>query len=180
MSVKNVSPIYHRAPENGGTGSDDSFQRKWEVSMNKNNFLFAMMLGLFLPLMVTRVAAQTGHEVVADIPFDFTVCAAQMPAGKYKLRPMSSTNPRVLTISGDDKRTAEIFCTHDVQGQKRADNGKLIFNRYGNQYFLSELWFQGEATGNQLVKTDQEEALLESKEIRKRGRVIIKVTEVKP
>ena len=66
-------------------------------------------------------------------------------------------------------------------GQKRADTGKLIFNRYGNQYFLSELWLPGELIGSQLIKTEQEEVLVrEAGTIKKHGKVTVKVTEVKP
>jgi hypothetical protein len=87
----------------------------------------------------------------------------------------------ILFLRDADNRAVEIICTHDLQGQKRATTGKLIFNRYGKQYFLSELWMQGEITGSQLTKTAQEEALLrELRSVRKREKVTIKVTEAKP
>jgi hypothetical protein len=68
-----------------------------------------------------------------------------------------------------------------VQATKRVVNGKLIFNRYGGQYFLSEMWFPGARIGNQLVKSEKEEALI--KEMipgKKREKVTITITEVKP
>jgi len=145
--------------------------------MKRKTFLFMIMLGMLLPLMATAVVAQTSQELVANIPFNFTVCREQMPAGKYKVRPISSANPRALLIASEDNRSVEIVCTRDVQAQKRAGAAKLIFNRYGDQYFLSELWVQGEMTGSQLVKSEQEEALLKG---RKREKVTVKVTEEKP
>ena len=145
-------------------------------------FRFLIMLGLLAPFVVfADASAQKNSDLVFDIPFDFTACKEQMPAGKYKVVPISSANPRLLLVRGEDNRAAEIICAHDVQSQKAATSGTLIFNRYGNQYFLSELWFAGDVTGVQMTKSDREKAVMsELASRRKREKVTIKVTEVKP
>ena len=146
--------------------------------MNRKTFPLLIVMGL---LFATSVPAQTSQELVANIPFSFTVCQEQLPAGKYKVRPVTSANPRVVLIASENNRALEMICTHDVQGKKRASTGKLIFNRYGDQYFLSELWVQGETTGRQLAMTEQEEALFrEARGIKKREKVTVKVIELKP
>lgn len=148
--------------------------------MNRKTFLFVTIMGAMLSLMTIPAMAQN-QEVTANIPFDFTVCTQQMPAGKYKVAPMTSATTNLLLVRSEDGRTAEIACTHDTTGTQRSSGGKLIFNRYGNQYFLSELWFAGDATGREVFKSDQEEALIrESPSKLKRGRVTIRVTETKP
>jgi hypothetical protein len=74
-----------------------------------------------------------------------------------------------------------MICTHDVRSKKASATGKLIFNQYGDQFFLSELWVQGETTGRQLAKTEEEEALLkQAKPGRKREKVTVRVIEIKP
>ena len=149
--------------------------------MKTRNFLCVMMLVLLPPLMAANAGAQTTRELVANIPFDFTVCRQTLPAGKYRITPFSSTNSFALLVRSTDGRSTEIVCTHDVQGMKPVTEGRLIFNRYGDQYFLSELWFPGARIGNQLVKTEQEEAILrELRPQKKRGRVTVKITEAKP
>lgn len=148
--------------------------------MNKRTFLFAITLGALLPLISTRAMAQRG-ELVADIPFNFTVCTQQLPAGKYKVRPVTSATTNLLLVRSEDGHFAEITCTRDLQASTRASAGKLIFNRYGNQYFLSELWFPGEMTGNQVLKSEREEAVIrELSPKTKRGRVTVRVVEAKP
>ncbi|HLE63076.1 MAG TPA: hypothetical protein VI750_08060 [Pyrinomonadaceae bacterium] len=123
--------------------------------MNRKTFPFVIMLGVLLPLTVTYVNAQTSHELVANIPFSFTVCREQLPAGKYKVRPITSASTNLLLVRNEDNRSAEIVCTQDIHSTRLVSPGKLIFNRYGDQYFLSELWFPGEKTGNQLVKSER-------------------------
>ncbi|HKY29537.1 MAG TPA: hypothetical protein VJM12_16480 [Pyrinomonadaceae bacterium] len=146
--------------------------------MSRKTFPFVLVFGM---LLATNVVAQTSQELVANIPFSFTVCQEQLPAGKYKVRPVTSANPRVVLIATENNRPIEMICTHDVQGKKPSTTGKLIFNRYGNQYFLSELWVQGETTGRQLGKTEEEEALFrEARGTKKREKVTVKVIELKP
>ena len=41
----------------------------------------------------------------------------------------------------------------------RQMNAKLVFHRYGNTYFLSQIWMAGESTGRELPKTRQERAI---------------------
>lgn len=146
--------------------------------MSRKTFPFLLVFGL---LLATNVAAQTAPELVANIPFGFTVCQEQLAPGKYKVRPVTNANPRVVLIATADNRPIEIMCTHDVEDKKPASTGKLVFNRYGNQYFLSELWVQGEIRGRQLFKTEQEEVLSrELAKTKKREKVTVKVIEVKP
>ena len=147
--------------------------------MNKRTFFFAILLAALVPVLSTRGVAQN-KEMVADIPFSFTVCNNQMPAGKYTVRPMTSATTNLLLVRSEDGQFAEITCSRDVQSSKQASEGKLIFNRYGNQYFLTELWFQGDMTGNQVFKSETEEALIKQLPPKmKRGRVTVRVTEAK-
>ena len=46
-----------------------------------------------------------------------------------------------------------------AQNLKPADKTKLVFNRYGNRYFLSEIWVNGATRGHQLPKTCREREL---------------------
>ena len=139
-----------------------------------------IMLGILLPLAAAGIVAQTAHELVADVPFEFSVCAEQLPAGTYKVRMLSGSNPQVMLVSSDTSRSVIVACGHAIQLQHQTTTANLIFNQYGNKYFLSELWL-ADITGAELFKSEQEQALLrEVKERKKREKVTIKVTETKP
>jgi hypothetical protein len=43
-----------------------------------------------------------------------------------------------------------------AENLKPADKTKLVFNQYGNQYFLSQIWVNGETRGRQLPKSSRE------------------------
>jgi hypothetical protein len=68
----------------------------------------------------------------ANIPFDFTVGNTWMPAGEYTI---SSPLRQVLQLrSADLAKTATIV---SAQGFQESDSGsELVFDKYGDQYFL--------------------------------------------
>jgi len=70
--------------------------------------------------------------IKANIPFNFTVGNTWMPAGEYTI---SSPFPHIVQLrSADNAKTAEIVST---QGYNESRSGsKLVFDKYGDQYFL--------------------------------------------
>ena len=68
----------------------------------------------------------------AHIPFPFTVVNTTMPAGDYLV---SSPVRGVVHVRSVDKDiSATVTTTHDYQDANGQD--KLVFNKYGDQYFL--------------------------------------------
>lgn len=134
-----------------------------------------VMAGLFLPTVISRISAQSDIPLEVKIPFNFTVCQAQLPAGRYTLKHASSSSTHMLIVRGADNRSVDLACTNDIESTKSVTEGRLVFNRYGDQYFLSEAWWPGDNMGHELVKTDREKALIKEKP----ERVIIKIAKPK-
>ena len=79
------------------------------------------------------LTAQT-MRLQATIPFRFHVGQVEMPAGEYVV----SQQNDILTVRKTDGRPAAgMFLTLGETLSKPPASGALIFNRYGNQYFLS-------------------------------------------
>ncbi|MBB5330187.1 hypothetical protein [Tunturiibacter gelidoferens] len=76
------------------------------------------------------------HKVTATVPFNFTVDGRTLPAGNYTIG-NDANSPRILTIADRKDGVAVMAITIPDSGYA-ADN-KLVFHRYGNQYFLSEV-----------------------------------------
>lgn len=137
-------------------------------------------LALLLTAVDSQVSAQSDAQLQVKIPFNFTICREQLPAGKYTLKHASSSNTHLLAIRSEDNRVVELACTNDMQSPKSVEEGKLIFNRYGDQYFLAEAWWPGDDIGHQIVKSEREKTLIKelsgtgSKQSKKQERVIIK------
>ena len=88
---------------------------------------------------ITGLYAQSG--VVADIPFAFTVQNATMPAGQYQLRALSSSSQVIQIRNNQTGQSAMVLAPSSGSTEvKDKSIGKVIFNRYGDHYFFSEVW----------------------------------------
>jgi len=70
----------------------------------------------------------------ATIPFDFRVGSALMPSGTYLI---DSSHPRTLWVRSQDGHANAVILASATSGSTRAAQ-KLVFHRYGSQYFLTE------------------------------------------
>jgi hypothetical protein len=61
--------------------------------------------------------------------------------------------PGVIQVQDKVTRSSAIVMTTGVQTGKTSDVGKLVFNRYGDNYFLSRIWEPSSITGRQLPKS---------------------------
>jgi hypothetical protein len=98
------------------------------------------------------VQAQSDRLVV-NIPFQFNVGKAVLPSGKYGIK---LVNPTTLMIQSKDGHQSALATTIGVSAPKGEDTGKLVFNRYGTQYFLSKLWAAENPTGRELLMSRTE------------------------
>jgi hypothetical protein len=73
--------------------------------------------------------------VEAKIPFDFTVGDKTLPAGNYTIK---SASDKLIVIKNQD-RPASAFTTVNQDSKSVPNGGKLLFHKYGGQYFLSEV-----------------------------------------
>src|SRR5262245_49760731 len=99
--------------------------------MYRRVFNVLAVISLFGMLAAPVVQAQSGM-LAANIPFQFNVGKAVLPSGEYFVK---SVNPTTFLIQSKDGRQSAVASTIGVSSAKADDKGKLVFNRYGNQYF---------------------------------------------
>jgi hypothetical protein len=110
--------------------------------------------------------AQIGAEshIQADVPFSFVVGNSTLPAGTYEVRRLDDANPNLLEISSPTERRSVIFNTENAQTRdgQVMNTTELVFDRVGDQYFLSQVWEDGSISGNELPKSRMEKRLADS------------------
>ena len=128
--------------------------------MTKKVLSAVLTCGLFAAVAAATAYAQMpGTTLRTKIPFDFTVRGKILPAGVYEIRRVND-QPDVLAISGiDDRHERAIFNTDPVEARKIPGRGEVEFHRYGDSYFLSEIFTGGEQTGREVRLTRQERDL---------------------
>jgi hypothetical protein len=108
----------------------------------------------FVLALLTSAAAfgQSSAKQQVDIPFEFHVGPTVLPAGQYTVHPQYANG--VLALRGYGR--GAMIATDNIEVKKAPDTGKLVFNRYGDTYFLSKVFMAGETRGRALRKTQLE------------------------
>jgi len=118
------------------------------------------MLLLFVALaFVTAVAsANAQRRSIANVPFEFVAGNKTLPADHYSIAD-GTMGGEVVKISAR-KNDASVFAMTVTLSRKASDEqGKLVFHRYGNRYFLAEIWTGGDREGQKLLKSREEKSI---------------------
>lgn len=128
--------------------------------MKKQSLRIFLMFGLLSLLAMASAHAQTNTEQRAHISFSFTVGNRTFPAGDYRvLRLNPVSDQAALAIKSMDGRWSVITLTRPIEAARPQEKAKLIFSRYGDQYFLSQVWTPAESRGLELPPARAEKAL---------------------
>jgi hypothetical protein len=107
-------------------------------------------------LLVVPAHAQFDFGARGHIPFAFTVVNKTLPAGSYTIRAMDyHLVTGTMKISGLSNSESAFVLTRPVQKLGRWGKPMLVFRRYGDQYFLAQIW-TGESTGCEVPKSAKE------------------------
>jgi hypothetical protein len=108
----------------------------------------------FTLILLGTVCVSAGQPVTARIPFPFHVGDSMLPAGSYT----TDTNaaPGILRLRSGDCKSTVMILSSAVQASNAAAQAKLVFTRYGDEYFLYQVWPGGSDTGRQLRKSRRE------------------------
>ena len=114
---------------------------------------------LSMVLVGSTRAQLPGTEIRVQIPFDFTVKGKTLPAGEYEVRRINDEPIGLLIRNMHDKHDNVVFETEPKIDRSITKRDELIFTRYGDSYFLSEVVTAGEQTGEEVNPSHHEREL---------------------
>jgi hypothetical protein len=106
---------------------------------------------------VNLVQAEIGHSVQITVPFDFYVGDTMLPAGDYQVATFVNNWVRVGNPARHPFAAIPTIPVGKVLGE--IVSPKLIFTQYGQDYFLSEMWW-GKSSLGRVAMTSKREAEL--------------------
>jgi hypothetical protein len=95
----------------------------------------------------------------AYIPFEFIVNGKTLPAGNYEVRRLTDEPEGLIIRSVNNKHDHAVFETESMQENRMPRHDQIVFNRYGDSYFLSEVLTGGMETGRLLAPSHAERQL---------------------
>ena len=133
--------------------------RQEEIFMKKEVVKGLAKISLFVVMTMIAVGTPAkaqflDHKLTANIPFDFTVADKKFQAGKYSIiRAEQGVGDTIVRISSADGHANTNRLTIPVIRLTAQDKATLVFHRYGDEYFLSQVWPAGANTGRSLPKS---------------------------
>jgi hypothetical protein len=107
--------------------------------MKRKIIQMGSLIGLLIGL-TFAAQAQLGVQYRAQIPFDFNVGNKTFAAGDYIIGVTDKTSGQgSLTIRAAKGGAAKVIMVIPKQTDARRAAARLVFNRYENQYFLTEM-----------------------------------------
>lgn len=138
--------------------------------MKRRLFVMAGLL-VFASMVATQVA-QADQPMLVNIPFAFTAGNVTLPAGEYRVEKLHGSSAVVL-IRCSDRSASAMVLSNAAQAKETPTQSKLIFKRYDNRYFLSQVWSAGSPSGRELLKSQAEEEITRSARFETKGEVTL-------
>jgi hypothetical protein len=138
--------------------------------MKKRVFVVASLF--VLSIVVAAQVAKADEPMLVNIPFAFVAGNTTLPAGEYRVQKLDG-NSAVLLIRCSDASTAAMVLSNTTQAKKIQTQSKLVFKRYDNRYFLSQVWAEGSIRGRELLKSRAEKEAAQSARLETTGEVTL-------
>ena len=133
--------------------------KRKEGYMKKQALKRITMLGLLLILTSVSVAAQSQRSGPTRIPFSFIVGGKTLPAGVYTFGSNRRDYDKVWSVQRRDGDHSALFTTIPVRANETQEKTKIVFHKYGDQYFLAQIWTAGGNSGRALLMPREEREL---------------------
>jgi|SRR5438477_9045499 len=118
-----------------------------------------LRMAVFTMALLAALAAMAqgpSGDVLVNVPFAFVIDSHHMQPGRYVVTKAANG---VLRIHDTEVANNQMFlAVHSIES-KTPNEAKLVFHRYGDTYFLAEVW-NGNDIGKELPKSKAEKEIL--------------------
>ena len=95
-----------------------------------------------------------------NIPFAFQAGDRRMPAGMYEID--SQTGSPLLLLRNSEQEVRTFVITHTATTSQPPAKGRVVFERYGNKYFLRQVWTASSTQGAELPTSKAEKEIVKA------------------
>lgn len=110
-----------------------------------------IMAALALAFAASAQAQTALNYKTFAVPFSFKVGNKVLPAGEYKI----TADNQIIRVQKTDGKENTVTLTQRTRGTNNENHAKLTFRRYGDQYYLSQVWLP-DSLGRELKRPRRE------------------------
>ena len=126
------------------------------ITLSMFKFHASLFAGILTIALLTPAshAQASGAPINVDVPFAFQNGSQHFAAGRYTI---GKTNQNILLVRGKS-HSGFAMAWSDID-PRPSTTTKVVFRRYGDQYFLREVWLTGESSHTYCLPTKAEKQL---------------------
>jgi hypothetical protein len=107
-----------------------------------------LICGLLVGL---AVSAEAESKMNVNVPFDFTIGTTLLRAGHYTVQQtIPDANPQVLSFRSANGSAQAVSMGIRLEAVNTVQQPKLVFRKYGDRYFLSQIWLSAGDSGTEI------------------------------
>jgi hypothetical protein len=118
-----------------------------------------LVIAALLANVFTSVQAQSDRLISANVPFNFMIKDRTLPAGEYIFALVRFGGSDAVKIQSTDGNLTAFVLTCSANAKASQAEPKLVFNRYADKYFLSQVFGLEDSNMQQLAKPRDERRL---------------------
>jgi hypothetical protein len=124
-------------------------------------YLLSLFIALLFALTMypSKAHAQIIGDLEVNVPFAFHAGNTKLPAGNYRIHMLDNSDLTVMEISSADGSTSALFEVQEAEANSTPAKTELIFNKYGNRYFLAKLFDEGNPSGSKVLESRYEKKI---------------------
>ena len=132
-----------------------------KLQQTTGNRLLSLLIALAFALTMypTKAKAQITEDLEVDVPFQFHAGNSKLPPGKYFIHVLDNSDLNIMEITSADGATSALFEVQGTQANSLPAKSELIFDKYGNRYFLAKLFDEGNPSGSQVLESRYEKRI---------------------
>lgn len=116
-----------------------------------------LLILLVVAMGVNTYAIDQGLQV--RIPNGVLVNGKRLPAGEYEIRKLSNVNTIFQFYNRDEMRYETYALPIHTESKAVVEDGKVVIQKVGKEYYLTEIWLSGTKTGYELPLPDRARSL---------------------
>jgi len=125
----------------------------------KKQAITILILATLLAHGFSSAQAQSDKLIAANIPFNFVIRDRALPPGEYLFSLVQIGGSDAVKLQSADGNITAFIPTRSARAKASQAAPKLVFNRYGDQYVLSQVCGLENSTTQQLAKPGVEARL---------------------
>ena len=103
-----------------------------------------------LALLMSAAAPAQTTQLNVTVPFEFIAGDTVLPAGDYDVHSTGRLGGNALSIQNVTSKAGTFLLSNWSQLAKTSESNKLVFYRYGEKYFLAEMWTMNSNIGRKM------------------------------